>query len=1327
MRVSLSKCGSRSTFRRAVRWISPVVLGSMLVIGMQACAAPADGATGTAGDGTGTPTRFESSTGALTLNAVGASQTITVTARDRSGNALPGVSVTWTSSDATIADVSGSGSTAVVTARAPGRATIRARTGDLLLEISVGVSAVRTITIAPQAVSVISGGQLQLNATVDADAGALLDLRWLSDNPSVASVNAQGLITGVAPGNTVIQVHAVGNVGVTATAQVTVTSAGTITLTPATLSLGTGEQRTLAAAVNLEPGLSTALTWRSQNNAVATVSSTGVVTGVSVGSTFITAVSVADSTRRGTAEVTIVPVVRDLDLTPAAATIFTGDTRQLGVTFNADQAASRAVIWRTSNAAVASVSSSGLVSGVSAGTTIITAISVADTTKRATALFTVRYATAVSVSPTAATVDVGETRALTATVTSENGSTTAVTWRTGNASVATVSAAGVVTGVAVGTTDVVAVSVADTTRRASTTITVEAAVRSVSVTPGTSSLVAGQTVQLTPTVVADAPLSTAVTYRSSNSAVARVSATGLVTAVAIGSASVVVLSVADTTKRATALFTVRNATAVSVSPTAATVDVGGTRALTATVTSENGSTTAVTWRTGNASVATVSAAGVVTGVAVGTTDVVAVSVADTTRRASSTITVEAAVRSVSVTPGTSSLVAGQTVQLTPTVVADAPLSTAVTYRSSNSAVARVSATGLVTAVAIGSASVVVLSVADTTKRATALVSVSGGLASTWAATRLGGALYEDVLSLRGIDGSSAFAVNLTGDVFRWNGSTWSVAARGASYGTQFLAVHGSSTGNVMAVGTNGVTVRFDGSIWSVAASGTTNRLNSVFMESASSGFAVGENGTALRWNGSTWSVSSTGSTRALNSVWASGGIAFAVGATGEVLRFGSGSWVRQTVPTSESLSGVTGSTGSTVVAVGTFGTVLSYNGSTWTTVNSNGVVADLYSASAVSASDTRVYIASDDGLLLLNNGVLTRMTTPYTPRMFSVSVDAAGQVWAGGQRGSVQRLASGSWETISLAPDLIDAWTTSASNSWAVGEFGFIYRWNGSSWARQATATTTTLNAVWGASATEAFAAGDNGTMLRFDGTAWSAMSFPSTSSVYGLWGSSASNVFAVTAAGEVVRFNGSSWSVVTTSGSALWAIHGSSPTDIVATGENGAAMHFNGSGWSAITVSTTGTLAGVWSSGTGATAVGASSTGTSGVAFSFGGTSWTSISTGSSRVLTSIWGPSAADLYATGEQGTLLRYNGSSWSALPTGTTDLLWSVTGAPSGSGGAFAVGYNSTIVAGSNGSTFTTAMVRAMSVAKGIDLDPSAGARSVRGPLPSGKARKARGKR
>ena len=1300
----------------------------MLVVGLQACVAPADAVTGTPGSGTvGAPTRFESSSGAVTLGAVGASETITVIARDRSGNAVPGVSVTWTSSDETVADVAGSGNTAVVTARAPGRATIRARSGEVALDFGVGVVAIRRITIAQPTASLTVGTQLPLNATVDADAGALLDLRWQSENPSVASVNSQGIVTGVTPGNTTIRVNAVGDVRVTASAQLTVSSSGTVALTPSTLSMGTGEQRTLTASVTIEAGLSTALTWRSSNNTIATVSSTGVVTGVSVGSTLITAISVVDSTLRSTAAVIILPVVRDLDITPAAATIFKGDTRQLGVSFNADPGVSQAVVWRTSNAGVAAVSSEGLVSGVSAGTAIITAISAADTTKRATSLFTVRNSVLVSVSPTAATIDVGATRTLVATVTSESGLSTAVTWRTSNPSVASVSATGMVSGVAAGTADVIAIAVADTTQRATSTITVVPVVRSVSVTPNASALQIGQTVQLVPSVVADAPLSTAVRYRSTNSAVASVSASGLVTALADGSTSIVVLSIADSARRTTAVMTVGSSVVVSVSPTAATVGVGASRTLVATVTSQNGSITAVSWRTSNPSVATVSSAGVVTGVAVGSANVIAVSLADSTRRATSIITVAAAVRSVNVTPGSSSLLPGQSVQLVPSVVADAPLSTAVSYRSSNSAVATVSAGGLVTAVANGSTNITVLSVADTTMRATALVSVSTGLASTWAATRLGGALFEDVLSMRGIDANTAFAVNLTGDVFRWNGSTWSVAARGALYGTQFLAVHGSSSNNVMAVGTNGVTLFFNGSTWGVRSSGTSSRLNSVFMESASSGFAVGAGGTALRWNGTAWSVSSTGSSRALNSVWASGGIAFAVGANGEVLRFNSGSWARQTVPTSESLSGVAGATSSNVVAVGTLGTVLSFNGSAWTTVSSNGIAVDLYGVSAVSPSDARFYIASDDGLLLLSSGSLTRVTTPYTPRMFSVSIDAAGSVWAGGQRGSVQRLVGGSWETVSLAPDLIDAWTTSSTNAWAVGEFGFIYRWNGTTWARQTAPTIATLNAVWGASATEAFAAGDNGTMLRFNGTSWTTMSFPSTASVYGLWGSSASNVFAVTAAGEVVRFNGATWSVVTTTGTALWAIHGTTPSDIVATGENGAALRFTGTSWSPIAASTSGTLAGVWSSGTSAISVGAASSGSSGVSFNFNGTSWTSFSTGSSRVLTSIWGPNASDLYATGEQGTLLRFNGSSWTALTTGTTDLLWSVTGAPGGSGGAFAVGYNSTVVAGSNGSSFSSAMVRGMSVARGIDLDPSAGARKIRGPLPSGRARKSKGGR
>ena len=80
----------------------------------------------------------------------------------------------------------------------------------------------------------------------------------------------------------------------------------------------------------IDAGLSTAVIWRSDNPAIAMVAQNGLVTGVSQGSTAITAISVVDTTRRGSALIDIVPVVRDLDLTPSAVSMFLEDTRHDG-------------------------------------------------------------------------------------------------------------------------------------------------------------------------------------------------------------------------------------------------------------------------------------------------------------------------------------------------------------------------------------------------------------------------------------------------------------------------------------------------------------------------------------------------------------------------------------------------------------------------------------------------------------------------------------------------------------------------------------------------------------------------------------------------------------------------------------------------------------------------------------------------------------------------------------------------------------------------------------------------------------------------------------
>jgi hypothetical protein len=599
------------------------------------------------------------------------------------------------------------------------------------------------------------------------------------------------------------------------------------------------------------------------------------------------------------------------------------------------------------------------------------------------------------------------------------------------------------------------------------------------------------------------------------------------------------------------------------------------------------------------------------------------------------------------------------------------------------------------------------------------------LAVSWSTSRLGGALYEDVVSLSAVDASTAYAVNSVGNVYRYSGSTWTLAASGSSYGTQFLSVSAVS-GAAVAVGTNGVIVRFNGSSWSAMSSGTTATLNSVWMESSSSAFAVGTGGTAVRYNGSTWTSSSTGSTQTLNAVWSSGGTAVAVGTGGEIMRY-SGSWSRQTSGTTETLYGVYGTSTSSVVAVGTFGTVLRYAGSSWSKIPAGSVSADLYGVTT-DAGSGRSYIASDVGLLQLDGSSLSTANTPYAPRLFAASMDNNSGVWTSGQRGSVMRLG-GSWQTLNLAPDLIDVWTTSRSDAWAVGEFGFTYRWNGIQWTRIATPTTSTLNTVWSSGST-AFAGGDNGTMLRWNGSAWSAMSFPSSANVYGLWGTSSTNVYAVTSAGQVIRYDGSSWTQVATSGVALWAIHGSSATDIVTTGESGVALRYNGTQWIPVNAATTGTLAGVWADGTMYLSVGANSPGTAGIAFSSLGSTWSPVSVGTTPVLTSLWGPTRSDLYATGDQGTILRYNGSGWTTMSTGTTDLFWSVSGASDGTGG-FAVGYNSTLATATSGSSVVAMRVAGISGGTSTgtvgSLEPRTGAKLFRGALPTGKARELRKRR
>ncbi|MBU2947313.1 Ig-like domain-containing protein [Zobellia uliginosa] len=181
---------------------------------------------------------------------------------------------------------------------------------------------------------------------------------------------------------------------------------------------------------------------------------------------------------------------------------------------------------------------------------------------------------------------------------------------------------------------------------ASATVTVtifetEVKVTGVSVTPNTATITVGNNTALTANVLPTNASNKNVTWSSSNTAFATVSATGAVTAVSPGTATITVTT-EDGSFTATSAITVEAptvpVTGVSVTPNTATITVGNNTALTANVLPANASNKNVTWSSSNTAFATVSATGQVTGVSPGTA-IITVTTQDGNFTATSTITV----------------------------------------------------------------------------------------------------------------------------------------------------------------------------------------------------------------------------------------------------------------------------------------------------------------------------------------------------------------------------------------------------------------------------------------------------------------------------------------------------------------------------------------------------------------------------------------------------------------------------------------------------------------------------------------------------------------
>lgn len=258
-----------------------------------------------------------------------------------------------------------------------------------------------------------------------------------------------------------------------------------VTVSPTSLSLKVGESAALGVSVETTGGAGTGVTWSSSSNAVATVSATGTVTAVAAGNTTIRATSSVDNTKSGAASVTVTaPAVRSVTVSPTALALTVGQTATAVATVDRDAPLAGTVTWASSTPAAATVSAAGLITGVAAGTSVITATSTADNTKSAALAVTVtpvpNNLLSLNVAPTNVNIGPGASQQLTATVNTVGTPTVTYTYASGNTGVATVSNTGLVTGVAQGTT-VVTVSASTSTNTLTTSVTVNVNAASVSI------------------------------------------------------------------------------------------------------------------------------------------------------------------------------------------------------------------------------------------------------------------------------------------------------------------------------------------------------------------------------------------------------------------------------------------------------------------------------------------------------------------------------------------------------------------------------------------------------------------------------------------------------------------------------------------------------------------------------------------------------------------------------------------------------------------------------------------------------------------------------
>ena len=359
--------------------------------------------------------------------------------------------VTWSTSDASVATVDQSGR---VTAVKAGSVTITAKAGDKTATCAVTVEKlvipVSSVSLNKTSLTLTEGESETLTATVSPDNAADKTVIWATSDANIAIVSQNGKITAVKAGTAVIMAKAGDRVAdCSVTVEKLVIPVSSISLNKTSLTLTEGDSETLTATVGPDNATDKTVTWSTSDASVSTVDQSGRVTAVKAGTATITA-KAGDKT--ATCSVTIeepaIPV-SSISVNKTSLTLTEGVSETLTATVSPDNATDKIVIWSSSDANVATVDANGKVTAVKAGNVTITA-KAGDKSATCDVLVNPYVAvTSITLNKTNLTLLKGESETLVATVGPDNATDKTVTWSSFDDSIATVDQNGKVSGLKV--------------------------------------------------------------------------------------------------------------------------------------------------------------------------------------------------------------------------------------------------------------------------------------------------------------------------------------------------------------------------------------------------------------------------------------------------------------------------------------------------------------------------------------------------------------------------------------------------------------------------------------------------------------------------------------------------------------------------------------------------------------------------------------------------------------------------------------------------------------------------------------------------------------